>query len=140
MQGGDAASNQRISLSSTWHLLNAGLVHVDYTTKGGPNRLQHVLPEEAEKLSRTPYAIVQVCNLSLRALTTPSPPICSTYQRSCQTYDLIIMFDTSTACSHTGLHPMIIFALGYQMKGNLNSTTGMETTEGSSRVLAAGLD
>ena len=38
----------------------AGLVHVDYTAKGGPNRLRMVLPEEADKLSKTPYAIVQV--------------------------------------------------------------------------------
>ena len=39
---------------------SVGLVHVDYTAKGGPNRLRMILPDEADKLSKTPYAIIQV--------------------------------------------------------------------------------
>jgi len=39
---------------------SAGLVHVDHTTLGGVNRLHAVLPDEAEKLSKTPFTIVQV--------------------------------------------------------------------------------
>ena len=37
-----------------------GLVHVDYTAVGGVNRLHAVLPDEAERLSKTPFAVVQV--------------------------------------------------------------------------------
>jgi len=40
--------------------LPVGLVHVDHTTLGGVNRLHAVLPDEAEKLSKTPFTIVQV--------------------------------------------------------------------------------
>ena len=35
-------------------------VHVDYTVRSGPARLHAVLPDEAEKLSKTPFAIIQV--------------------------------------------------------------------------------
>ncbi|KAK9811501.1 hypothetical protein WJX72_004881 [[Myrmecia] bisecta] len=35
-------------------------VHVDYTTKSGPERLRAVLPEDAERLSKTPFAVIQV--------------------------------------------------------------------------------
>ena len=35
-------------------------VHVDYTVKSGPSRLHAVLPEEAERLSRIPFAVIQV--------------------------------------------------------------------------------
>ncbi len=34
--------------------------HVDYTPKSGPSRLQDLLPEEAESLQQTPYAVIQV--------------------------------------------------------------------------------
>ena len=36
--------------------------HVDYTPKSGPSRLWDLLPEEAESLQKTPYAVVQVNN------------------------------------------------------------------------------
>ena len=35
-------------------------VHVDYTVKSGPERLQAVLPDEADKLMKTPFAVIQV--------------------------------------------------------------------------------
>ena len=35
-------------------------VHVDYTVKSGPERLQAVLPDEAERLMKTPFAVLQV--------------------------------------------------------------------------------
>ena len=35
-------------------------VHVDYTVKSGPERLQAVLPNEAEQLMKTPFAVIQV--------------------------------------------------------------------------------
>lgn len=35
-------------------------VHVDYTLKSGVERLQALLPDEAEKLQRTPFAVIQV--------------------------------------------------------------------------------
>ena len=35
-------------------------VHVDYTVKSGPERLQAVLPGEAEQLMKTPFAVIQV--------------------------------------------------------------------------------
>lgn len=35
-------------------------VHVDYTTKSGPIRLKAALPDEAEQLMRTPFAVIQV--------------------------------------------------------------------------------
>ncbi len=38
-------------------------VHVDYTVKSGPERLQAVLPNEAEKLMKTPFAVIQVSML-----------------------------------------------------------------------------
>lgn len=34
-------------------------VHVDYTVKSGPERLQAVLPNEAERLMKTPFAVIQ---------------------------------------------------------------------------------
>jgi len=34
--------------------------HVDYTPKSGPSRLKDLLPEEAETLQQTPYAVIQV--------------------------------------------------------------------------------
>ena len=36
-------------------------VHVDYTVKSGPERLQAVLPNEAERLMKTPFAVIQAC-------------------------------------------------------------------------------
>ena len=37
------------------------LVHVDYTTKSGAERLDALLPkEEAERLKKTPFAAIQV--------------------------------------------------------------------------------
>ena len=33
--------------------------HVDYTTQSGINRLHALLPEEADKLQQTPFAVVQ---------------------------------------------------------------------------------
>lgn len=36
-------------------------VHVDYTTQSGIDRLKALLPDEAEKLQSTPFAVVQVC-------------------------------------------------------------------------------
>ncbi|KAK9842655.1 hypothetical protein WJX74_000199 [Apatococcus lobatus] len=37
----------------------ASHAHVDYTIKSGIERLKAVLPEEAEKLSQTPFAVIQ---------------------------------------------------------------------------------
>ena len=34
--------------------------HVDYTLRSGHTRLKEVLPDEAEKLWKTPYAVIQV--------------------------------------------------------------------------------
>lgn len=34
--------------------------HVDYTLKSGKERLHVLLPDEAEKLQKTPYAVIQV--------------------------------------------------------------------------------
>ncbi len=37
------------------------MVHVDYTTKSGAERLDALLPkEEAERLKKTPFAAIQV--------------------------------------------------------------------------------
>ena len=41
-------------------------VHVDYTVKSGPERLQAVLPDEAERLMKTPFAVIQVTTLHHR--------------------------------------------------------------------------
>ncbi|KAK9807623.1 hypothetical protein WJX72_004557 [[Myrmecia] bisecta] len=35
-------------------------VHVDYTVKSGPERLQALLPDEADQLTKTPFAVIQV--------------------------------------------------------------------------------
>ena len=35
-------------------------VHVDYTTRSGPIRLKAALPNEAEQLMKTPFAVIQV--------------------------------------------------------------------------------
>lgn len=42
-------------------------VHVDYTVKSGPERLQAVLPDEADKLMKTPFAVIQVGAQHLRS-------------------------------------------------------------------------
>ena len=42
-------------------------VHVDYTVKSGPERLQAVLPGEADKLMKTPFAVIQVSAQQLRS-------------------------------------------------------------------------
>ena len=34
--------------------------HVDYSLNSGPGRLEELLPEEAENLQKTPYAVIQV--------------------------------------------------------------------------------
>ena len=34
--------------------------HVDYTEASDANRLKEVLPEEAERLRKTPYTVIQV--------------------------------------------------------------------------------
>ena len=36
------------------------LVHVDYTATSGVQRLNALLPEEADRLRETPFAVVQV--------------------------------------------------------------------------------
>ena len=36
-------------------------VHVDYTLQSGPERLTAVLPDEADRLSKTPFAVIQAC-------------------------------------------------------------------------------
>ena len=36
-------------------------VHTDFSESSGPQRLQAVLPDEAEKLKQSRYAIIQVC-------------------------------------------------------------------------------
>ena len=41
------------------------LVHVNYTTTSGPQRLDALLPEEADKLKETPFAVVQVTHQPL---------------------------------------------------------------------------
>ena len=50
-------------------------VHVDYTVKSGPARLHAALPDEAQELSRTPFAVIQV---SIRMLCFQSECICQT--------------------------------------------------------------
>ena len=40
-------------------------VHVDFTVQSGPVRLKSVLPEEAERLLKTPFAVVQACQCSV---------------------------------------------------------------------------
>ena len=35
--------------------------HVDYTSVSGVERLDVVLPDEADKLRQTPFAIIQAC-------------------------------------------------------------------------------
>lgn len=35
-------------------------VHVDYTTKSGVERLHTLLPDEADQLQKTPFAVIQV--------------------------------------------------------------------------------
>lgn len=37
-----------------------GMAHVDYTTNSGIDRLTELLPEEADKLRQTPFAVIQV--------------------------------------------------------------------------------
>lgn len=37
-----------------------GMAHVDYTANSGIDRLDALLPDEAEKLRETPFAVVQV--------------------------------------------------------------------------------
>ena len=49
------------------------LVHVDYTTTSGPQRLDALLPEEADKLKETPFAVVQVTH---RASLLEAPRSC----------------------------------------------------------------
>ena len=34
--------------------------HVDFSAKSGPRRLQDIMKDEAERLSKTPYGILQV--------------------------------------------------------------------------------
>ena len=38
-------------------------VHVDYTVNSGPARLHAALPHEADSLSQTPFAVIQVSML-----------------------------------------------------------------------------
>ena len=40
-----------------------GMAHVDYTAESGIDRLSALLPDEAEKLRETPFAVVQVYSL-----------------------------------------------------------------------------
>ena len=40
----------------------AGRAHCDYTVISGLDRSRAVLPEEADNLARTPYAVIQVCS------------------------------------------------------------------------------
>ena len=46
------------------------LVHVDYTTTSGVQRLDALLPEEADRLRETPFAVVQVPHQPLCFSTT----------------------------------------------------------------------
>ena len=54
--------------------------HVDYTLYSGPNRLKQFMPEEAEKLQQSPYAVIQVntalpfqfCSISPVLLVIPT--------------------------------------------------------------------
>ena len=48
-------------------------VHVDYTVKSGVERLHRVLPEEAEKLQKTPFAVIQVHLYQMVLLSPPLP-------------------------------------------------------------------
>lgn len=41
-------------------VLLTGMAHVDYTAESGVDRLDALLPEEADKLRKTPFAVVQV--------------------------------------------------------------------------------
>ncbi len=53
-------------------------MHVDYTVKSGPERLQAVLPDEAERLMKTPFAVIQVslsCNKLRQLLDKETPSI-----------------------------------------------------------------
>lgn len=44
-------------MPSTWLCFR---VHVDYTVRSGPGRLHQLLPDEADTLKRTPFAVIQV--------------------------------------------------------------------------------
>lgn len=46
-------------------------VHVDYTTRSGVERLHMLLPDEAEKLQQTPFAVIQVCQGSISCYLVP---------------------------------------------------------------------
>ena len=39
--------------------------HVDFSANSGPRRLKDIMKDEAERLSRTPYGILQVCLVGL---------------------------------------------------------------------------
>lgn len=52
-------------------------VHVDYTVKSGPERLQALLPaEEVAKLQKTPFAIIQVDTLCMTTLRAKKAYVC----------------------------------------------------------------
>lgn len=57
-----------------------GMVHVDYTAPGGLRRLHMIFPEEAEKLKKTPFAIIQVSPLALiplwKDMANHTPAVC----------------------------------------------------------------
>lgn len=40
--------------------LNRRMAHVDYTENSGIDRLDALLPDEADKLRKTPFAVIQV--------------------------------------------------------------------------------
>ncbi len=48
------------------------MVHVDYTAKGGPLRLESLLPEEADRLKQTPFAVIQVTASNFEASAAPA--------------------------------------------------------------------
>lgn len=45
-------------------------VHVDYTVESGPHRIHEVLPEEADRLKKTPFAVIQVSSANARLCVT----------------------------------------------------------------------
>ena len=50
-------------------------VHVDYDLRSGIERLHVLLPDEADKLQRTPFAVVQVSHPTAATLRLHRVPV-----------------------------------------------------------------
>lgn len=94
--------------------------HVDYTLNSGPGRLREVLPEEAESLQNTPYAVIQVQDIvhSGGGYPDQSSQISG---KAVSTYNVLLHIGTTTKCkpkrmqhctycTYPALHDTFIFA------------------------------